>query len=141
MLTWGRWDAGFSASTAVHWIADQSDSAPVVLPIKGSMDYQLSGGTQPTDSLGNTGTLNSGSLTADFTNQTVTNELSISIDGSTWNATGSGSITDSGLLLKPSHTYSGRRFTIHETKVRKSKSITGSIVTTLRGKSSALNWR
>jgi hypothetical protein len=93
-LEWGRWDAGFDDDGPLHWVAEiNKSSSEVVLPESGTLEYSLSGGTDPTDNHGNTGSLDSGSLTADFTNQTVTNNLSISIGGDTWQATGQGTIS------------------------------------------------
>ena len=78
----------------MHWVAEINQSSQeVVLPQEGILEYSLSGGTKPTDNDGKIGKLESGSLTADFTNQTVTNDLSIKISGDTWQATGQGSIT------------------------------------------------
>ena len=64
----------------------------MTLPKSGTLEYGLVGGTAPTDNRGNTGSLDSGHLRADFTNQTVTNELSVTIGGDSWHATGNGSI-------------------------------------------------
>jgi hypothetical protein len=95
-LKWGRWDSGFrNAPEAAHYVSDTQADRAVTLPTSGTLDYSLSGGTNPTDNHGNTGSLDSGVLSADFTNQTVTNELNITIGGDTWTATGAGSI-DSG---------------------------------------------
>ena len=88
----GRWYACFKVAGPVHWVADTSQSGEVVLPQEGRLEYSLSGGTAPTDNHGNTGSLESGSLTADFTNQTVSSNLSINIGGDSWQATGQGSI-------------------------------------------------
>ncbi len=92
-LKWGRWDAGFAAGQPLHYVADSATEREVVLPTEGTLEYSLSGGTNPTDSQGNTGSLESGRLTADFTNQTVINEISVNIGGDSWEATGSGDIS------------------------------------------------
>ncbi len=95
-LNWGRWEAAYGDNANAqpgHYVMDPVTDRDVALPIKGVLNYALSGGTQPTDVEGETGTLNSGQLTADFTNQTVVNELNISIGGDTWQASGKGSIS------------------------------------------------
>lgn len=84
-ISWGRWQGGTltvtNIATAVasnlananssHWIVGPVMTAAVDLPISGTYNYVLAGGTAPTDSLGGVGTLNSASLTANFTAQTV----------------------------------------------------------------------
>ncbi|MEP6159647.1 MAG: hypothetical protein ABJ171_04730, partial [Halieaceae bacterium] len=102
-LRWGRWDDGFESQQVTHWVADSSPERDVVLPQSGTQAYALSGGTAPTDNLGNSGTLNAGSLIADFTNQTVSNELTISIAGDTWQATGQGSISSGAPVFDGSY--------------------------------------
>ena len=78
------------------------DDSAIVL-VRDVLDYSLSGGTAPTDNHGNTGTLDGGSLTADFTNQTVTNDLAITIGGDTWQATGQGSISSGAPVFNGSY--------------------------------------
>jgi hypothetical protein len=91
-LKWGRWALQFDPDNPAHYVADSQPGRVVTLPIEGTQDYELAGGTAPTDNRGNTGTLDGGSLTADFTHQTVTNTINITIGGDTWQATGNGSI-------------------------------------------------
>jgi len=97
-ISWGRWAGGNIAMTdratgvsatasnasSLHWLAGPIMTAPVNLPTTGTYSYVLAGGTAPTDNLGNTGTLNSASLTANFTTQTV----NIGVDVGITNATG-----------------------------------------------------
>jgi hypothetical protein len=85
-ISWGRWDTYSFTTTEVvsgavvtanntgsaHWIASPTLTGPVTLPLTGTYNYVLAGGTAPTDSLGGAGTLNSASLSANFTAQTVT---------------------------------------------------------------------
>jgi len=84
-ISWGRWDsasftstnvatsaAGITNTGSAHWIASPTLTGPVTLPVSGTYNYVLAGGTAPTDSLGGAGTLNSASLSANFTAQTVT---------------------------------------------------------------------
>ena len=111
-LSWGRWSNNFMLAEAIggtvskidlnnssfHWQFDkfQTDQA---LPISGSAVYSLVGNTDPTNNLGDVGTLGTASFSVDFTNQTVANSLSIGINGSVWNATGSGTIADGSYLF------------------------------------------
>lgn len=84
-ISWGRWQGGaltvtnLASTTAAnmtnagsaHWLAGPVMTAPVDIPVSGTYSYVLAGGTAPTDSLGGVGTLNSASLSANFTAQTV----------------------------------------------------------------------
>lgn len=90
-ISWGRWVGGSLSATdlatvplpaianpsSAHWIASPILTGPVTLPVTGVFNYVLAGGTQPTDSLGGIGTLNSASLSANFTAQTVTVGLNV----------------------------------------------------------------
>lgn len=89
-ISWGRWQGGNlaitdlatntttnPANTNSHWIAGPTMTGPVDLPVSGTFNYVLAGGTAPTDSLGGVGTLNSASLTANFTAQTVAVSLNV----------------------------------------------------------------
>ncbi|MDD5385203.1 MAG: FecR family protein [Gallionella sp.] len=62
---------GAGAALSTHWVASPALAGPVTLPISGNYNYVLAGGTTPTDSLGNVGTLNGATLSANFTTQTV----------------------------------------------------------------------
>lgn len=86
-ISWGRWQGGALTSTDLvnnatgtipnnnntssHWITGPVMTGPVTLPVSGTYNYVLAGGTAPTDSLGGVGTLNSATLSANFTAQTV----------------------------------------------------------------------
>lgn len=89
-ISWGRWQGGNlaitdlatnttanPANTNSHWITGPTMTGPVDLPVSGTYNYVLAGGTAPTDSLGGVGTLNSASLTANFTAQTVAVSLNV----------------------------------------------------------------
>ena len=99
-VSWGRW-AGGSINIAnridatiktqplagsLHWIAGPVETAAVTLPLSGTFSYVNAGGTAPTDNLGNVGTLNSASLTANFTAQTVDVGVQTTIASSTLTA-------------------------------------------------------
>jgi hypothetical protein len=106
MLRWGRWSTGSASELNVdgtltaldlsqrslHWVEGSDSVAPPVLPTTGFATFTLAGGTAPTDRVGNVGTLNSATLTADFLYQQVSTSLDITINGGTWTATGQGPI-------------------------------------------------
>lgn len=109
-ITWGRWSGTLNATDRVtgsamapafnpqdlHFIAGPEMSSPVVLPIIGTRTYQFAGGTQPTDNLGNIGTLNSATLSADFTNMTVATGINATVGTTTFNATSAATPIESG---------------------------------------------
>jgi hypothetical protein len=103
-ISWGRWQGGtlnvtsratgLAISTTVlplnaslHWITEPLTTSAVTLPVSGTYAYTYAGGTKPTDSLGNIGTLNSASVTANFTAQTVNAGVNVSVNSATLNAT------------------------------------------------------
>jgi hypothetical protein len=120
MLRWGRWSGGNAAELdlgsgntipmdltqrSLHWVEGSDSLAPPVLPTSGTVSFVLAGATAPTDRVGNVGTLNSASLTADFTALQISTALNISINGATWVATGQGPIgAQAGLA---DHQFSG----------------------------------
>ena len=99
-ISWGRWDGGSvdavkratAALTAtplpgsLHWIAGPTETAAVTLPVSGTFAYAYAGGTAPTDNLSNVGTLNSATLSANFTAQTVDVGVNATVAGATLNA-------------------------------------------------------
>ena len=105
-IRWGRWSTGTSSistrdgkdvvnlqNASLHWITGPVFEAQPVLPTSGSINFTLSGGTSPTDTLGHVGSLAAGTLTADFTGQKVSTQLSLDVNGYNWFASGSGPIT------------------------------------------------
>jgi hypothetical protein len=107
-IRWGRWsmnDASVMTTSgaesldlrhaSLHWIAGPLFEVSPVIPVSGSINFVLAGGTSPTDNLGNVGTLAAGVLTADFTHQQVRTQLSVDVNGYNWFATGSGPLTPS----------------------------------------------
>lgn len=102
-ISWGRWSGGAikvtdrisgTATTvtqagSLHWITEPVSTSATTLPISGAYAYVRAGGTSPTDNLGNVGTLNSATLAADFTAQTVNLSVNTTVNGATLNATGS----------------------------------------------------
>ncbi|MEI7842726.1 MAG: FecR domain-containing protein [Gallionellaceae bacterium] len=99
-VSWGRWAGGSITDTdritgtvktktqlgSLHWIAESATSSAVTLPISGTYTYIKAGGTSPTDQQGTVGVLNSATLTANFTAQTVNMGVNVSVGGATLNA-------------------------------------------------------
>ncbi|MFM9913927.1 MAG: FecR domain-containing protein [Methylophilaceae bacterium] len=84
-----------------HWIVANVGAPELVQSLTGATSYILAGATHPTDAAGNVGTLNSASLNANFTNQTMGFALGLSIAGNTFTASAAGvSIVNSGFSAK-----------------------------------------
>lgn len=105
-LRWGRWSTGSATATtasgtqtlnlanaSLHWIAGPVFELVPVLPVSGTTNFVLAGGTSPTDTGGRVGVLNGAVLAADFTAQQVSTTLSLDINGVNWLASGTGPIT------------------------------------------------
>ncbi|MBL8225476.1 MAG: FecR domain-containing protein [Chromatiales bacterium] len=106
LLRWGRWSGGVASvatgggppgpvdllSSSLHWIVSANAPDAPVLPASGTASYSLVGGTSPTDSLGNTGTVGSATFNANFTNQSVDSALALTVGDRIINATGTGTI-------------------------------------------------
>ncbi len=94
-IYYGTWQAGSWTNTwgngispgQFHW-AQGPEAGPVYLPevLTGTVTYALDGGTAPTNKAGVLGTLNSATLTANFTKQVVGISLNATVAGNTWNA-------------------------------------------------------
>lgn len=103
-ISWGRWAGGSftvtdrqttaaktvtqTAGNSLHWITEPVSTSAVTLPTSGTYTYTNAGGTLPTDNLGNVGTLNSATLAANFTAQTVNVGVNATVAGATLNAAG-----------------------------------------------------
>ncbi|MDP2761163.1 MAG: hypothetical protein Q8O64_12315, partial [Sideroxyarcus sp.] len=101
-ISWGRWDGGtfnatdrISASVtpvtqagSLHWIAESAATSATTLPVTGTYTYVNAGGTTPTDNAGILGTLNTATLSADFTNKTVNLGVNVTVNGATLDAVG-----------------------------------------------------
>jgi len=70
-------------ATSEHWAIMLAPSAGYVQTLAGSVTYNKVAATSPTDALGNAGTLNAASLTANFTTQLVNAALNLTIVGKT----------------------------------------------------------
>jgi len=101
-ISWGRWaSSGISNATlsgsgtgfnppGLHYITGPVTSQPVQLPVSATYNYTLAGNTTPTNQAGNTGTLNSASLTANFTSMTVDLGINATVGATTLAATATG---------------------------------------------------
>jgi len=102
-LVWGRWTGGiatvtngtrneqlFLQSASLHYVFAGSQTGPTALPQTGTAQYDVMGSTSPTDAAGHTGTLNSATLNANFTNRTVDAQVNASINNQTWNGNATG---------------------------------------------------
>jgi hypothetical protein len=102
-MIWGRWGGGTAtvnrngqtvqldlSNRSLHYIIAGTQSGPVALPLTGTGVYDVIGSTAPTDIAGHTGTLNSATLNANFTNRTVDASVNIGINGQTWNGQANG---------------------------------------------------
>ncbi|MDP2144163.1 MAG: FecR family protein [Gallionella sp.] len=69
--------------TSEHWAILLAPPAGYVQTLSGSVAYNKVAATSPTDALGNAGTLNTASLTANFTTQLVNAALTLTIAGKT----------------------------------------------------------
>lgn len=95
-IGWGRWTNGtatveensqtFSANQGLHYVVGLPTAA---MPSSGSFSYSLLGATSPTVVSGSyaPGTLNSASLSANFSTLSLLANLSVKIAGSTFNFT------------------------------------------------------
>lgn len=78
-------------AASIHWMTGQEVYPRYLAQVlTGTATYTLLGGTQPTDSLGNVGTLNKATLAANFTAQTVNAGVDFSIGGNNWFLLGNG---------------------------------------------------
>lgn len=98
-INWGRWEGGSvdiysrdgsvkigsidNSGRSIHWVTTPvmtGTSAFGNLPLTGTATYTLAGHTSPTDLLGNVGTLNAATLTADFGNARVNAGVNVSFN-------------------------------------------------------------
>lgn len=107
-ISWGRWAGGTvniysldgstllgsidNSNRSIHWVTTSAlNNTTLNMPISGTATYTVAGNTSPTDYKGNVGTLNSATLSADFTNAKVSTSINVSFNAatntSTWNLT------------------------------------------------------
>jgi hypothetical protein len=103
-IRWGRWEAGAIdvmtppaasessdlTNQSLHWIAGNELGSTPMLPQTGSATYTLVGNTNPTDTLGNVGTIGTAVFAADFTNRSVTTDMTLQLGGFEWYVSGAG---------------------------------------------------
>jgi|GEM_PF-684738 len=117
-VSWGRWAGGTvniysldgsallgtidNSNRSIHWITTSSmTNTAFNLPTSGTATYALAGNTSPTDYKGNTGTLNSVTLNADFGNAKVNTSINVSFNAS--NNTSSWMLTANNIPLGSSN--------------------------------------
>ncbi len=118
-LRWGRWSGGaISLSVAdqtftedlsqrsLHWIDSGNAATPPQMPTTGIATYTAVGNTSPTDNAGNVGVLNAATFSANFTAQTVTSTLDLTVNTLNWVVAGTGTIGNLQLGDEP-HQFSG----------------------------------
>lgn len=102
-ISWGRYTQGAMAvvdrvngstlnanadfGPVNHYLLSGQQTGATVLPATGTATYTFVGGTNPTDTTGAIGTLNSATLMADFGAQKVTASVNATAGGRTWTAT------------------------------------------------------
>jgi hypothetical protein len=105
-LSWGRWSGGSATVTgdafaafsqdlaqqSLHWIVHEPATAVPLLPVAGTLSFQVVGSTTPTDAAGQAGQLLGASLAADFTNGTLASTLAVLINGQEWYAAGTAAL-------------------------------------------------
>jgi hypothetical protein len=107
----GRWAGGsFMVDTttvnqapgSLHWLLALQPIPGVVQTYGGTVSYSKIGATQPTDAAGNVGTLNSASMSANFTAQTVDAAMNLSIASKTLGASATGMPISGNFFSTPS---------------------------------------
>jgi len=93
-MSWGRWQGNWEITNPaqgiipvtngsnLHWFALPTQTQAITLPITGTISYTYAGGTSPTDNMGTKGTLNSATLSANFTTQKVNVSVGVSMPAS-----------------------------------------------------------
>ncbi len=102
-ISWGRWGMPAGGMTvtdritgathnvsldplAVHSLIFPTRTGAISLPLTGTASYTVVGHTNPTNNLGNIGTLSAATLNANFTNHTVDTSVALSIASQNWTA-------------------------------------------------------
>ncbi|MDO9053173.1 MAG: hypothetical protein Q7U37_04475 [Gallionella sp.] len=86
----GVWQNNISLTGGAHAVVGPIATGPVSLPTSGTYTYNRIGNTSPTDQAGVAGTLNSATLSADFTAQTVNVGVNVTSGGATLDAIATG---------------------------------------------------
>ncbi|MGF6528067.1 hypothetical protein [Variovorax sp. PvP013] len=101
-IGWGSWESGNINGTTglpvisnVHYIV-ATPTTNASMPTSGTASYNLVGGSAPVSTTRGTGTLNSGTLTANFTNATVGTLLNLGFGNTTYTVGGTGQFRQPG---------------------------------------------
>ena len=101
-IGWGSWESGNINGTTglpvisnVHYIV-ATPTTNASMPTAGTATYNLVGGSAPVSTTRGTGTLTSGTLTADFTNATVGTVLNLGFTGVSYTVGGTGQFRQAG---------------------------------------------
>ncbi len=101
-IGWGSWESGNINGTVglpvisnVHYIV-ATPTTDASMPTSGTASYNLIGGSAPVSSTRGTGTLNSGTFTANFTNATVGTVLNLGFGNTTYTVGGTGQFRQPG---------------------------------------------
>jgi hypothetical protein len=106
-ISWGRWSGGTQSvlnratvgvapatqatpASGMHWLLGPSMTAAVDLPVSGTFNYVLAGGTTPTDQAGVTGVVQAATLSANFTAMTANVGLTVAMPTATLTASATG---------------------------------------------------
>lgn len=106
-ISWGRWSGGTMSilnratvgaapatqanpASGMHWLLGPSMTAAVDLPVSGTFNYVLAGGTTPTDQAGVTGVVQAATLSANFTAMTANVGLTVAMPTATFTASATG---------------------------------------------------
>ncbi len=106
-ISWGRWSGGTMSvlnratvgvapatqatpASGMHWLLGPSMTAAVDLPVSGTFNYVLAGGTTPTDQTGVTGVVQAATLSANFTAMTANVGLTVAMPTATITANATG---------------------------------------------------
>jgi hypothetical protein len=123
-ISWGRYASGnfavvdrvtgnpigsgtFNPGPVNHYLLGPVQSGPTTLPTTGTAVYTFAGGTRPTDSFGATGTLNTATLSANFSAKTVDAGVNLSVGGRTWSASVTGAPIIAGVGFEGNRTPGG----------------------------------
>ena len=79
-----------TGSASLDYVIYQPTSLGIIHSLTGVTDFRLDGATRPTDGAGRVGTVNSATMTANFTNSTLDFAFNLSVNNLVYSGTGSG---------------------------------------------------
>ncbi len=126
-----------NAQSLLHVIYGPTQSGPTILPLTGTANFALTGNTNPTDNLGNSGVLNSASVNVDFTNKAVTAlSVNATANGVNWTATNTANLPiQSNTYFGAQKTLSGASSTLQVTRAGSTVNTAGQILGVFTGTS------